>query len=175
MAKTRQAAGENEERSWARQLAAEGKTSLEEMKLTAIRSRRRHDGLLSRGRPIPIEDRVRYPLRFCGGGGPLPGPVSHVCSKAAGNAGISWTAELLAYHLDILASQAHVANPHPFAVNMGGVLFGREHGFRRLVSNLQAGEGAMLMKGLLPGPLCRLRQRLPHAHYLDRVMARPRW
>ena len=36
--------------------------------------------------------------------------------------------ELLAYHLDILASQAHVANHSiPFANNLGGMWFGEEN------------------------------------------------
>jgi 3-hydroxy-9,10-secoandrosta-1,3,5(10)-triene-9,17-dione monooxygenase len=48
--------------------------------------------------------------------------------KAAGSGGIRLDSELLAYHLDILASQAHIANHStPFAVNMGGVLFGEEN------------------------------------------------
>ncbi|MCB1842896.1 MAG: flavin-dependent monooxygenase, partial [Halioglobus sp.] len=48
--------------------------------------------------------------------------------KAAGSGGIRAGSELLSYHLDILASQAHVANHStPFAVNMGGVLFGEEN------------------------------------------------
>ena len=35
---------------------------------------------------------------------------------------------LLARHLDILASQAHVANHStPFAVNLGGVQFGQDN------------------------------------------------
>ena len=47
--------------------------------------------------------------------------------KAAGSSGIRHGRELLAIHLDILASQAHVANHStPFAVNMGGVLFGED-------------------------------------------------
>jgi 3-hydroxy-9,10-secoandrosta-1,3,5(10)-triene-9,17-dione monooxygenase len=48
--------------------------------------------------------------------------------KAAGSSGIRLDSELLAFHLDILASQAHVANHStPFAVNMGGILFGEEN------------------------------------------------
>jgi len=47
---------------------------------------------------------------------------------AAGSGAIRMDSELLAYHLDILASQAHVANHSiPFAVNMGGVLFGEDN------------------------------------------------
>ena len=48
--------------------------------------------------------------------------------KAAGSGGIREGSELLAFHLDILASQAHVANHSiPFANNMGGMLFGEEN------------------------------------------------
>jgi 3-hydroxy-9,10-secoandrosta-1,3,5(10)-triene-9,17-dione monooxygenase len=48
--------------------------------------------------------------------------------KAAGSGGIRIGSELLDFHLDILASQAHVANHStPFAINMGGVMFGEEN------------------------------------------------
>ena len=48
--------------------------------------------------------------------------------KAAGSGGIRLDSDLLSFHLDILASQAHIANHStPFAVNMGGVLFGEEN------------------------------------------------
>jgi 3-hydroxy-9,10-secoandrosta-1,3,5(10)-triene-9,17-dione monooxygenase len=48
--------------------------------------------------------------------------------KAAGSGGIRLDSDLLSYHLDILASQAHVANhSNPFAMNMGGVMFGEEN------------------------------------------------
>ncbi len=47
--------------------------------------------------------------------------------KAAGSSGIRNDSRLLKTHLDILASQAHIANvSEPFAVNLGGMLFGQD-------------------------------------------------
>ena len=47
--------------------------------------------------------------------------------KAAGSSGIRNNSPLLRQHLDILASQAHIANvSEPFAVNLGGMLFGHD-------------------------------------------------
>jgi len=47
--------------------------------------------------------------------------------KAAGSTGIRNSGALLKQHQDILASQAHIANvAEPFAVNLGGMLFGQE-------------------------------------------------
>ncbi len=45
--------------------------------------------------------------------------------KSAGSSGIRNDSHLLKLHLDILASQAHIANvSDPFSVNLGGMLFG---------------------------------------------------
>jgi 3-hydroxy-9,10-secoandrosta-1,3,5(10)-triene-9,17-dione monooxygenase len=79
------------------------------------------------GEPIPVEDRVRYRYDSA--------VVADRCVelsgkmlKAAGSSGIRHGSPLLARHLDILASQAHVANHvNPFANNMGGILFGDEN------------------------------------------------
>ena len=79
------------------------------------------------GVPIPIEDRVRYRYDSA--------VVADRCLalsgkmlKAAGSGGIRLDSELLSFHLDILASQAHIANHStPFAGNLGGVLFGEEN------------------------------------------------
>jgi 3-hydroxy-9,10-secoandrosta-1,3,5(10)-triene-9,17-dione monooxygenase len=79
------------------------------------------------GEPIPVEDRVRYRYDSA--------VVADRCLalsgrmlKAAGSGGIRIGSELLYRHLDILASQAHVANhSNPFASNMGGMLFGEEN------------------------------------------------
>ncbi len=109
-----------------RKLAAEVNSSIEEMKLTMVRN---FDAVMDcnrTGRPIPVEDRVRYRYDSA--------VVADRCLelsgkmlKAAGSGGIRNGSELLAIHLDILASQAHVANhANPFAVNMGGVLFGED-------------------------------------------------
>ena len=112
---------------FARGLAAEVKASIEEMKLTMFRN---FDAMMEccrSGQPIPIEDRVRYRYDSA--------VVADRCLalsgkmlKASGSGGIRAGSDLLAFHLDILASQAHVANNSiPFATNMGGVLFGEEN------------------------------------------------
>ena len=128
VAKTRQAGPVKMKNDpWARQLAAEVKTSLEEMKLTMIRNFDAMMACCRAGEPIPIEDRVRYRYDSAVVADRCLALSSRML-KAAGSGGIRLDSELLAYHLDILASQAHVANHStPFAVNMGGVLFGEEN------------------------------------------------
>jgi 3-hydroxy-9,10-secoandrosta-1,3,5(10)-triene-9,17-dione monooxygenase len=112
---------------FARALAAEVKTGIEEMKLTLFKN---FDAMMEcnrQGIPIPIEDRVRY--RYDSG------VVADRCLamssrmlKAIGSGGIRNGNRLLATHLDILASQAHVANHvNPFANNLGGILFGADN------------------------------------------------
>lgn len=111
---------------FARALAAEVKAEIEEMKLTMIRNFDAMMACCRAGEPIPVEDRVRYRYDSA--------VVADRCValsgrmlKAAGSGGIRMDSELLAFHLDILASQAHVANhSNPFAMNLGGVLFGEE-------------------------------------------------
>ena len=112
---------------FARRIAAEVKASIEEMKLTMIRNFDAMMACCREGRPISIEDRVRYRYDSA--------VVADRCAelsgrmfKAAGSSAIRLDSELLSYHLDILASQAHVANHSiPFAVNMGGMLFGEDN------------------------------------------------
>jgi 3-hydroxy-9,10-secoandrosta-1,3,5(10)-triene-9,17-dione monooxygenase len=125
VAKTRQV-GPNKMKNdaFARVIATEVKSSVEEMKLTMIRNFDAMMACCRAGAPIPIEDRVRYRYDSA--------VVADRCLelsskmlKAAGSGGIRLDSELLSFHLDILASQAHVANHStPFAINMGGVLFG---------------------------------------------------
>lgn len=128
VAKTRQV-GPNKMKNdpFARVLATEVKASIEEMKLTMFRN---FDAMMEccrSGQPIPIDDRVRYRYDSA--------VVADRCLalsgkmlKASGSGGIRVGSDLLAFHLDILASQAHVANNSiPFATNMGGVLFGEEN------------------------------------------------
>ncbi|TXS95894.1 flavin-dependent monooxygenase [Parahaliea maris] len=112
---------------FARQLAAEVKASIEEMKLTMVRNFDAMMDCTRAGKPIPVEDRVRYRYDSA--------VVADRCVelsgkmlKAAGSSGIRNGSDLLASHLDILASQAHVANHvNPFAINFGGVLFGSDN------------------------------------------------
>jgi 3-hydroxy-9,10-secoandrosta-1,3,5(10)-triene-9,17-dione monooxygenase len=128
VARTRQV-GPNKMKNdpFARVIAAEVKASIEEMKLTLIRNFEAMMACCRAGVPIPIEDRVRYRYDSA--------VVADRCLalsskmlKAAGSGGIRLDSELLAFHLDILASQAHVANHStPFASNLGGVVFGEEN------------------------------------------------
>tara|TARA_R110000823_G_scaffold130015_14_gene258005 strand:+ start:26949 stop:28175 length:1227 start_codon:yes stop_codon:yes gene_type:complete len=128
VAKTRQVGPKKmKDDPFARVLATEVKAEIEEMKLTMIRN---FDAMMEccrAGEPIPIEDRVRYRYDSAVVADRCLALSSRML-KAAGSGGIRNDSELLAFHLDILASQAHVANHStPFAVNMGGVLFGEEN------------------------------------------------
>ena len=128
VAKTRQVGpSKMKDDPFARRLAAEVKASIEEMKLTMIRN---FDAMMEHcreGEPIPIDDRVRYRYDSA--------VVADRCLelssrmlKASGSGGIREGSELLAFHLDMLASQAHVANhSNPFASNMGGMMFGEDN------------------------------------------------
>jgi 3-hydroxy-9,10-secoandrosta-1,3,5(10)-triene-9,17-dione monooxygenase len=128
VAKTRQV-GPNKMKDdpFARLIATEVKAEYEEMKLTMIRN---FDAMMDccRARvPIPIEDRIRYRYDSAVVADRCVA-LSSKMLKAAGSGGIRLDSELLAFHLDILASQAHVANhSNPFAINMGGVIFGEEN------------------------------------------------
>ena len=110
----------------AKRLIAEVKREAEEMKLVMHRNFDRMMDCARAGQPIPMEDRVRYRYDSA--------VVADRCAalsarmvKAAGSSAIRMGSPLLGKHLDILASQAHVANHSiPFAVNLGGVLMGQE-------------------------------------------------
>jgi 3-hydroxy-9,10-secoandrosta-1,3,5(10)-triene-9,17-dione monooxygenase len=112
---------------FARRLAAEVRSELEQMKLVMYRNFDQMMDCTREGEPIPIEDRVRYRYDSA--------IVADRCVelsgqmlKAVGSSGIRNGSDVLANHLDILASQAHVANHStPFAVNMGGVLLGEDN------------------------------------------------
>jgi len=128
VAKTRQAGPVKMKNDpFARQLAAEVKASIEEMKLTMIRNFDAMMACCRAGEAIPVEDRVRYRYDSAVVADRCLALSSRML-KAAGSGGIRLDSELLAYHLDILASQAHIANHStPFAVNMGGIMFGEEN------------------------------------------------
>jgi len=128
VAKTRQV-GPNKMKDdpFARLIATEVKAEFEEMKLTMIRNFDAMMACCRAGEPIPIEDRVRYRYDSAVVADRCLALSSRML-KAAGSGAIRMDSELLAFHLDILTSQAHVANHSiPFAVNMGGVLFGEEN------------------------------------------------
>jgi len=128
VAKTRQVGpSKMKDDPFARVLAAEVKAEIEEMKLTMIRN---FDAMMEctrAGIPIPVEDRIRYRYDSAVVADRCLALSSRML-KAAGSGGIRLDSELLSFHLDILCSQAHVANhSNPFAINMGGVLFGDEN------------------------------------------------
>lgn len=128
VAKTRQVGpAKMKDDPFARLIATEVKAEYEEMKLTMIRN---FDAMMEccrAGQPIPIEDRIRYRYDSAVVADRCVALSSRML-KAAGSGGIRLDSELLAFHLDILASQAHVANhSNPFAINMGGVIFGEEN------------------------------------------------
>ncbi len=111
----------------ARMLAAEVKTSIEEMKRTLFSNFDAMMAYTRAGEPIPLLERARYRYDSA--------VVSDRCAalsakmlKASGSGGIRHGSPLLARHLDIMCSQAHVANvTPPFANNLGGMLFGEEN------------------------------------------------
>lgn len=129
VAKTRQAGPTKmKDDPFARVIATEVKAEFEEMKLTMIRNFDAMMACCRAGEPIPIEDRIRYRYDSAIVADRCLALSSRML-KAAGSGGIRLDSDLLAFHLDILASQAHVANHStPFAINMGGVLFGEENG-----------------------------------------------
>jgi 3-hydroxy-9,10-secoandrosta-1,3,5(10)-triene-9,17-dione monooxygenase len=110
----------------AKRLVAEVKSEIEQMKLVMYRNFDQMMDCTRAGEPIEVVDRVRYRYDSA--------IVADRCLeltgkmlKAAGSGGIRNGSDLLAKHLDILASQAHIANHSvPFATNMGGVLLGQE-------------------------------------------------
>ncbi len=128
VAKTRQAGPVKMKNDpFARQLAAEVQASIEEMKLTMIRNFDAMMACCRAGEAISIEDRVRYRYDSAVVADRCLALSSRML-KAAGSGGIRLDSELLGYHLDMLASQAHIANHStPFAVNLGGVMFGEEN------------------------------------------------
>ena len=111
----------------ARTLAAEVKTSIEEMKRTLFSNFDIMMTYTRAGEPIPMLERVRFRYDSA--------VVADRCAelsakmlKASGSNGIRLGNSLLARHRDIMASQAHVANVSPpFANNLGGMLFGEEN------------------------------------------------
>ncbi|MEM9257413.1 MAG: acyl-CoA dehydrogenase family protein [Pseudomonadota bacterium] len=112
---------------FARVLATDVKAEIEEMKLTMYRN---FDAMMTHcraGEAIPVDDRVRYRYDSAVVADRCLALSSRML-KAAGSGGIRLDSKLLSYHLDILTSQAHVANhSNPFALNMGGMMFGDDN------------------------------------------------
>ena len=128
VAKTRQAGPiKTKDDPFARQIAAEARREIDEMKLTMIRNFDAMMDCTRAGVPIPVEDRVRYRYDSAVVADRCLALSSRML-KAAGSSGIRLGSDLLGRHLDILASQAHVANhSNPFGNNLGGILFGEDN------------------------------------------------
>lgn len=112
---------------FARKLASEVRCAIEEMKLVMYRNFDEMMALAAAGTPIPLDDRARYRYDSA--------IVADRCAelsakmlKASGSKGIFLGNQVLARHLDILASQAHVANnTNIYSNNLGGMLFGDDN------------------------------------------------
>ncbi len=112
----------------AKMLAAEVKAEIEQMKLVMHRNFDNMMDCTRAGQPIEIEDRIRYRYDSSAVADTCLALSSRML-KAAGSSAVREGSPLLAKHLDILCSQAHVANHStPFAINMGGVMFGQDNG-----------------------------------------------
>jgi 3-hydroxy-9,10-secoandrosta-1,3,5(10)-triene-9,17-dione monooxygenase len=112
---------------YAREIATEVRTSINEMKRTMYGNFDAMMACTRAGEPIPVEDRVQYRYDSAVVADRCLALSSRML-KAIGSSGIREGNELLARHLDILCSQAHVANhARPFANNRGGVMFGEEN------------------------------------------------
>ncbi|MFK8020952.1 MAG: flavin-dependent monooxygenase [Pseudomonadales bacterium] len=109
----------------ARRLAAEVDASISSMKNTLFHD---FDHLMACAKSdavVKLEDRARYRYNTSAVADRCVA-LSSAMLKAAGSSGIRNNSPLLKQHLDILASQAHVANlSEPFATNLGGMLFGQ--------------------------------------------------
>ena len=112
---------------FARKLAAEVKCAIEEMKIVMYRNFDDMMALASDGKDIPLDDRARYRYDSA--------VVADRCAdlsakmlKASGSKGIFLGSQVLARHLDIMASQAHVANnTNIYSNNLGGMEFGADN------------------------------------------------
>ncbi len=110
-----------------RRLAADVKTAIAEMQRTMYANFDAMMASATAGEPIAIEDRVHY--RF--DSAVVADRCAELCAKmlkASGSKGIFLGNEVLERHLDIMASQAHVANNvNLYAGNFGGVQFGLDN------------------------------------------------
>lgn len=110
----------------ARRLAAEVDAAIASMKDTLFNN---FDALMDCARASQVAslpDRARYRYNTASVADHCV-RLSSAMLKASGSTGIRKGGNLLRQHQDILASQAHIANiADPFAVNLGGILFGEE-------------------------------------------------
>jgi 3-hydroxy-9,10-secoandrosta-1,3,5(10)-triene-9,17-dione monooxygenase len=112
---------------FARRLASEVRCAIDEMKQVMYRNFDAMMDLARNSKTIPLDDRARYRYDSA--------VVADRCAqlsakmlKGVGSQGIFLGNPVLARHLDILASQAHVANNVPlYSNNLGGMLFGEDN------------------------------------------------
>lgn len=128
VAKTRQVGpAKMKDDPFARKIASEVRIAIDEMKSTMFRNFDEMMALVNEGKPIPLDSRARYRYDSA--------IVADRCAdlsakmlKASGSKGIFLGNQVLARHLDILASQAHVANnTNIYSNNLGGMLFGEDN------------------------------------------------
>ena len=109
----------------AKRLAAEVDASISGMKNTLFHDFDHLMDCARAGTVASLHDRARYRYNTSTAADCCVG-LSSAMLKAAGSSGIRNNSPLLRQHLDILTSQAHIANvSEPFAVNLGGMLFGQ--------------------------------------------------
>lgn len=120
-------AGKMQTDVYAQNVAAEAAAEIRDMERAMYRN---FDEMMEKaraGQPIPVEDRVQYRYDSA--------IVADRCAeltgkmlKACGGRGIFLGHPVLERHLDVLASQAHVANNAAmYGKNLGGVQFGLEN------------------------------------------------
>lgn len=112
---------------FARKLASEVRCAIDEMKVVMNHNFDIMMAIAGKGESIPLDDRARYRYDSA--------VVADRCAdlsakmlKASGSKGIFLGNQVLARHLDIMASQAHVANnTNIYSNNLGGMLFGDDN------------------------------------------------
>ncbi|HBG29308.1 MAG TPA: flavin-dependent monooxygenase [Gammaproteobacteria bacterium] len=110
----------------AKRVAARAKLAVESMKNTMLQSFQRMMDSARSGVPLDMADRARFRYESSVVVDECIAHSSRIL-KSSGSGAIRMGSPLLARHLDMLASQAHVANvSDSFEVNLGGVLFGQD-------------------------------------------------
>lgn len=110
----------------AKRLAAEVDASIANMKNTMFQNFDQLMASARAGEATHVLDRARFRYNTAIVADQCVALSSRML-KSAGSSGIRHGSALLKQHHDILASQAHIANvSDPFAVNLGGMLFGQD-------------------------------------------------
>ncbi len=110
----------------AKRIAAEVDCAIAGMKNTLFQNFDQLMACARAGEPASLLERARFRLQAAEVADQCVALSSRMI-KAAGSCAIRNNSALLQQHHDIVASQAHIANvTEPFAVNLGGMLFGQE-------------------------------------------------